>query len=58
MEVIILLVLASLTVSTVFLLAFLWATRSGQYDDVVTPGLRMLVDDVAQAQSEKPSTTT
>jgi len=25
--------------------AFIWATRSGQFDDLDTPGLRMLQDD-------------
>ncbi|MEM8558510.1 MAG: cbb3-type cytochrome oxidase assembly protein CcoS [Bacteroidota bacterium] len=26
-------------------LAFRWAVRSGQFDDVETPALRMLIDD-------------
>lgn len=26
--------------------AFIWAARSGQYDDLDTPGRRMLLDDV------------
>jgi len=25
--------------------AFLWAVRSGQYDDVQTPGIRVLLED-------------
>jgi cbb3-type cytochrome oxidase maturation protein len=25
--------------------AFIWAVRSGQYDDVETPALRMILDD-------------
>ena len=45
MEVIILLVVAGLAVSTAFLFAFAWATTSGQYDDTATPPLRMLSDD-------------
>ena len=49
MEVIILLALASLAVSTSFLFAFLWAARTGQYDDVAAPPLRMLLDDVPQS---------
>lgn len=27
------------------LCAFIWAARSGQFDDLVTPGLRILHDD-------------
>jgi len=29
----------------VFLLAYLWATKSGQFDDEYTPSVRMLFDD-------------
>jgi cbb3-type cytochrome oxidase maturation protein len=29
------------------LCAFIWAARSGQFDDLVTPGLRILHDDEA-----------
>lgn len=28
-----------------FVIAFIWAARQGQYDDVETPSLRMLHDD-------------
>lgn len=45
MGVIILLIVASLLVSTVFLVAFLWATRNGQYEDVDTPAIRMVLDE-------------
>jgi cbb3-type cytochrome oxidase maturation protein len=34
--------------------AFVWAVRSGQYDDVDTPAVRMIVDDLDQP-SEKHS---
>ena len=29
-------------------LAFRWAVRSGQYDDVTTPGIRILFDDPSE----------
>jgi cbb3-type cytochrome oxidase maturation protein len=45
MSVVLILILASLTVATGFLLAFVWAVRSGQYEDLSTPSLRMLADD-------------
>ncbi len=34
-------------------LAFRWAVRDGQFDDVETPALRMLIDD----ETEKSSTS-
>ncbi len=45
MEVIFLLILISLAVAASFLLAYLWAMRSGQYDDDYTPAVRILFDD-------------
>jgi cbb3-type cytochrome oxidase maturation protein len=51
MFVIIILLVASLCVASGFLIAFLWASRSGQYDDINTPALRMLFDD---SPSKKP----
>jgi len=52
MSVMFILVLASLLVAIGFLAAFLWAVRSGQYDDRYTPSVRMLMDDVNN--EEKP----
>jgi cbb3-type cytochrome oxidase maturation protein len=40
-----LLVICSILVAGGFLLAFLIATRRGQYDDLGTPAVRMLFDD-------------
>jgi len=45
MSVIIVLILASLTVGLIFLAAFTWCVRSGQYEDTLTPSLRVLVDE-------------
>jgi cbb3-type cytochrome oxidase maturation protein len=45
MSVMFMLVLASLFVATGFLLAFLWAVRSGQFEDRYTPSVRMLFDE-------------
>ena len=38
---------------------FVWATQSGQFDDMETPGLRMLNDDeeAVLKQRPKPSRT-
>ena len=45
MSVIIVLILASLVVAVAFLIAFIWSVRSGQYEDTLTPSMRMLLDD-------------
>lgn len=44
MSVIVILIGFSILVAAGFLLAFLWAVRSGQYDDDVSPSIRMLFD--------------
>jgi len=44
MVVIVVLVIASLLVAGGFLAAFIWAVKSGQYDDTDTPSMRVLFD--------------
>jgi cbb3-type cytochrome oxidase maturation protein len=50
MTIIYLLIGLSLTVAIIFLLSFLWAIRSGQYDDDYTPAVRMLFEN----ETKKP----
>ena len=45
MSVIFLLIPLSMVVATCFLAAFIWAVRSGQYEDTCTPSLRVLLDE-------------
>lgn len=45
MSAIVVLIGFSLAVATGFLIAFLWAVKSGQYDDKYTPSLRILFDE-------------
>jgi cbb3-type cytochrome oxidase maturation protein len=45
MSVILLLIAAGGSVAGCFLVAFVWAVRSGQYDDVMTPATRILLDE-------------
>ena len=45
MEVILILVAASLTLAIGFLIAFIVSVRKGQFDDQETPAIRMLFDD-------------
>jgi len=53
MGIIFLLILVSLVVALGFLGAFLWAIRSGQYDDDYTPSVRILLDD-EQTENDTP----
>jgi cbb3-type cytochrome oxidase maturation protein len=52
LEVIIILVGASLVVAIGFLIAYLWAVKSGQYDDKYTPSIRILFDDKVNNKEE------
>jgi cbb3-type cytochrome oxidase maturation protein len=45
MSVIVILIAFSFLVAGGFLAAFLWAVRSGQYEDRHTPSIRILFDD-------------
>ena len=42
MIVLFLLIPLSIVIASVFLLGFVWAVRSGQYEDTCTPALRLL----------------
>ena len=55
MQVIVVLIGAALLVAGGFLWAFLWAVRSGQYDDLYTPSLRILHEDRTRAQDDQPA---
>ncbi len=45
MKIIFLLIILSLLLALGFLAAFIWAIRTGQYDDDYTPSVRILFDD-------------
>ena len=45
MGVIFFLIAFSLTVALIFLGAFFWAVKSGQFDDSYTPSVRVLFDN-------------
>lgn len=45
MNVIILLIFFSLIIAAGFLAAFLWAVKTGQYEDRYTPSVRVLFDN-------------
>ena len=57
MSVIVILILASLALALSFLAGFIWAVKSGQFDDTHTPSMRILSDDPASArESSLPAT--
>jgi cbb3-type cytochrome oxidase maturation protein len=45
MSVMVLLIAVGGAVASGFLVAFVWAVRSGQFDDTTTPALRVLLDE-------------
>ena len=53
MSVIVVLIGFSIIVAAGFLLAFLWAVKSGQYDDDFSPSVRILFDN----EDDKPKQT-
>ncbi len=50
MSVIVVLIGASLLVATGFLIAYLWAVKSGQYDDKYTPSVRILFEEEKKSE--------
>ena len=45
MNILFMLIGVSLFAALIFLVLFIWAVRSGQYDDNYTPSVRMLFDE-------------
>jgi len=45
MSVIVILLIASVSVASFFLFAFLWSVRNGQFDDDNAPASRILFED-------------
>lgn len=53
MGIIVILLIASICVASVFLIGFLWAIKSGQYDDAEGPAVRILFDDHPKSKDEE-----
>jgi cbb3-type cytochrome oxidase maturation protein len=45
MDIIVVLLPLALLLAGFFIVAFVWSTRKGQYDDLETPRFRMLLED-------------
>ncbi len=55
MNVIVFLIVAGGLVAGAFLAGFLWAVRTGQFDDTTTPPVRMLQDESRPIVTERGS---
>ncbi|TAL03867.1 MAG: cbb3-type cytochrome oxidase assembly protein CcoS [Verrucomicrobia bacterium] len=53
MSVILILILASLVMATVFLFGFIWSVRTGQYEDTTTPSMRVLMEESSAINSAR-----
>jgi cbb3-type cytochrome oxidase maturation protein len=57
MQVIFILIGVSLAVAAGFLIAFVWAVKSGQYEDDYTPSVRILFEDETPKEESKETET-
>jgi cbb3-type cytochrome oxidase maturation protein len=53
MLILILLISISLTIALIFLGAFIWNVKSGQYDDTYGPSVRMLYEDKPEKKESR-----
>ena len=53
MSVIFLLIPLSIVIAVCFLCAFIWAVRSGQYEDTCTPSMRLLLEEKRSGDKSK-----
>ena len=52
MELVYIILPLALAIATFALVAFIWAARSGQFDDLETPSRRVLFDDVPMREPD------
>ena len=53
MSVIFFLIILGILVAGGFLVGFIWAVKSGQYDDTESPAIRMLFDDTKPVKKKR-----
>ena len=56
MEVITILIPLAILLALFFIIGFIWMTAKGQYDDLETPAMRMLLED--EKITSQPNTKT
>lgn len=54
MSVIIILLIASISVAAIFLGAYIWSVKSGQYEDEYSPPRRILFEETVAADTTEP----
>lgn len=52
MDIIFLLLPISVTFALIALLSYIWAVKKGQYDDLKTPAIRVLLDEEEEKDSK------
>jgi cbb3-type cytochrome oxidase maturation protein len=57
MSVIVILILISLSLAVGFLACFVWAVNSGQYEDTLTPSMRVLTDEESRTANSRTGAT-
>lgn len=58
MDVIYIMIVVSLIIALLFFFLFLRTVKTGQYDDIYTPSVRMLFDDEIVAENKKEKSET
>jgi len=58
MDVIYIMIVVSLIIALLFFILFLRTVKTGQYDDVYTPSVRMLFDDEIVIENKKEKSET
>ncbi|MDB5191007.1 MAG: ccoS [Segetibacter sp.] len=53
MSAIFILLIVSITIAAGFLVAFLWTVKAGQYDDEISPPIRILFDEAPTLKNKK-----
>jgi cbb3-type cytochrome oxidase maturation protein len=57
MNIIFLTLAVSIILALIFLVAFIWAAKKGQYDDLTTPSQRMLIEDFETKENHNKEDT-
>jgi cbb3-type cytochrome oxidase maturation protein len=55
-SIILVLIPLSILIAIGFLAAFIWAVRSGQFEDTCTPSMRVLMEETAAWKTTPPAT--
>ena len=54
MNIVFFMIIVSLIIAIIFFILFIKSVKSGQYDDMYTPSVRMLFDDEVIEKKEEP----